>query len=159
MALSIKHLAIVGLLQLSLPGCSGGGDASTVTPPPPPPVLGWEQHLAEWLRQQQSWLESIQCPSSDCDMVSLSFTEGKFEPAYLLPQQTVLVLDTDGMDLLSSLTYRHRVKSVWHWNEQAQPVAKATTVAVPKYLPTLYQGLRLLHREKNGPGFVPARSV
>ncbi len=161
MALSIKHLAVVGLFQLSLSGCSGGGDASTVTPPPPPPppVVGWEQHLAEWLQQQQRWLESIQCPSSDCDMVSLSFAEGKFEPAYLLPQQTVLVLDTDGMDLLSSLTYRHRVKSVWHWNEQAQPVAKATTVTVPKYLPTLYQGLRRLHREKNGPGFVPAQQL
>lgn len=162
MKLSKKHLVAVILLNISLYGCGGGGDSAKSPPsppPPPPPVVGWEQHVSAWLQQQQNWLQSIQCPSSDCDPVSLSFAEGQFEPGYLLPQQTVLVLDTDGMDLLSTLTYRHRVKSAWHWNEQAEPVAKALSVTVPKYLPTLYQRLRQLHREKNGPGFVAAQQL
>ena len=82
MTLLNKQMLAVVLLNISLYGC-GGGDTTTPPPPtppptPPPPVIGWDQHVSDWLRQQQSWLQSIQCPSSDCDTVSLSFAEGKF---------------------------------------------------------------------------------
>ena len=143
-----------------LTACGGGSATqSPPPPPPPPPVSGVEQlksRLASWLPLQQQWLQGLTCPDSGCPSRTVSFSEGRFEPQYLKTDQTILVLDEWGMDFVSMLSYRHRLKSYWHYNSQGQLEARDTAITVPTFVPELYQRLRQFHQAGSADGFVPA---
>ncbi len=144
-------------------GCGGG---SAVTPPqptppqPPPPVSGVDQlksRLASWLPLQQQWLQGLSCPDTGCATRTVRFSEGRFEPQYLHRDQTILVLDTDGMDFLATQTYRHRIKSYWHYTRLGQLEPHDAAVKVPDFIPDLYQRLRQFHQSGSEHGFMPAQ--
>lgn len=145
-------------------GC--GGSAAETTPPPspppppPPPQSGVEQlkaRFSSWLPIQQQWLQGVSCPESGCATRTVRFSEGRFEPQYLNTDQTILVLDTDGMDFLATQSYRHRIKSYWHYGSQGQLEPRDAAVRVPDFIPELYQRLRQFHQSGSEHGFVPAQ--
>ncbi len=151
----------VSLLLCSMLWACGGGGSSTAPADKPPvqpeqpsqPAL-LQQRLTAWLPAQQDWLASLSCPATGCHTVSVSFSSRRFEPQQLRSDQTIAVLDDGGLAYLAVLPYRQRIKSYWQVNAQGRFAEADPVVAVPDFVPALYDRLRQFHQPAGG--FVPA---
>jgi len=146
---------------LFLLGCAGASQASELAASDPvavpSPVDEAKLRLQHWLPAQLDWLAQQQCQDETCDAVPVSFSEGQFEPETTRADQTILILDTDGMDFMATLPYRHRVRAYLEFDAVLGHLAeRQAEVTVPAYLQELYQRLRQFRQSDALHGFIPA---
>ena len=143
------------LVSNLLAGCLSAGQAQATERSA---MVDFKTGLDSWVAQQRTALAGLSCQQGDCVLVPVQFNDTQFNGAQfngaqladpvLAPEQTILVLDTDGMDLLSTLSYRERVQSVWHYvagsGAAAPQLVKANPqLRVSKVLADFYPALRL----------------
>lgn len=129
-------------------------------------MADFKSGLDSWVTQQHTALAGLSCQQGDCRLVPVQFNDAQFNADQQSnPEQTILVLDTAGMDLLSTLTYRERVKSVWHYAADSgtgapQLVKANPQLRVSKVLADFYPALRLqlqdLAKQHQQSTFAPA---
>lgn len=146
---------------LFLLSCAGASQASELTASDPvaqpTPVYEAKLRLQHWLSGQLDWLRQQQCQTASCDAVSVSFSDGHFESETTRDDQTILILDTDGMDFMATLPYRHRVKAYLQFDAVlGQLSQRQAEVTVPAYLQELYQRLKQFRQSDALLGFIPA---
>ncbi len=146
---------------LFLLGCAGFSQASELPVADPiaqqDPADEAQWHFQQWLPSQLDWLAQQQCQDPSCDKVPVSFNQGQFEPETTRADQTILILDTDGMDFMATLPYRHRVRAYLEFDAALGYFAgRQPEVEVPAYLQQLYQRLTQFRHSNAANKFTPA---
>ncbi|WP_028456225.1 hypothetical protein [Chitinilyticum litopenaei] len=151
-------------VALGLGACGGGGGSQpapqptptpTPTPPPETPLAQLKRQTTQWQDAQLQALQGLSCPDARCEAVTVRFSDGQFQPAKLKSDQTILVIDTGGLDWPSAVTYRTRVKSQWEWDASGQIRQRNASVSMPRYLAGMYASLSQL-RQQAPDAFIPA---
>ena len=120
-----RHIILLISLSLILSACDGS-DGSTPPPKAPPEIVDPvpetpQEHLKpqldNWLTEKITQLNALNCETDNkndaaCELVNLSFSDGKFSQEKSDPNQTILILDY-GIDFSATVRYRSRVKAIF----------------------------------------------
>ncbi|SFD71936.1 hypothetical protein [Pseudoalteromonas denitrificans] len=76
-----------------------------------------KQKVASWVTDKVIELKELNCDNTginsfQCEKEAIRFSDGRFNPAKLDPNQTILILD-DGLEFSSTVRYRSRIKAAY----------------------------------------------